>query len=235
MPRFLIGSLAVSVVAALLGACAHEHRSEPAPMAAADYPEEDAKPPAVAPSLGAGTPQPQLVAQLERTERPMTPAAPPRPAPSEGDALDDRTIVQLAEVASAGELAQARLAIKRASDPEVRRLARMIETDHERAQRDATRVRKEEDLPPASSPAATRLQSNADATLADLDGKSGAAFDRAYLDALISQHREVLKLIDDRLLPGAKRQGVRALVSNLRPQLQMHLERAQSLQRKLGE
>jgi hypothetical protein len=39
MPRILIGSLCFT--AALLGGCAHEHRSAPTPTAAADYPPGD--------------------------------------------------------------------------------------------------------------------------------------------------------------------------------------------------
>lgn len=158
-------------------------------------------------------------------------------APAEIIALTDNQIVKVAQTANQGEIEEAKLAQSRATSPSVRRFAKMMTRHHGNAQRQAMRVatKVKPTETPATSPPAEELKQDGEKTIAALRDKSGAEFDRAYVDAQIKQHENVLKLIDQRLDPEAKDPNVKALVKEMRPIVQQHLQEARTLQKKLEE
>lgn len=62
--------------------------------------------------------------------------------------------------------------------------------------------------------------------LADLQGEE---FEMAYLDAMIKGHREVLDLIDGRLMKSAKSEAFKTHLTETRKTVAMHLEEAKKL------
>ena len=64
------------------------------------------------------------------------------------------------------------------------------------------------------------------AALIPLDGND---FEGAYLDAMIQGHTEVLKMIDDQLLPSAKDAALQAHLKTTRNDVAQHLEKAKQL------
>ena len=64
-------------------------------------------------------------------------------------------------------------------------------------------------------------------TLASLDGK---AFEKAYIDAMVTGHIEALQVIDTQLLPSAKNEDLRAQIKDLRGHVAHHLEEGKRLQ-----
>lgn len=64
-------------------------------------------------------------------------------------------------------------------------------------------------------------------TLASLDGK---AFEKAYIDAMVTGHTEALQVIDTQLLPSAKNEDLRSHLKDLRGHVAHHLEEGKRLQ-----
>jgi putative membrane protein len=67
-----------------------------------------------------------------------------------------------------------------------------------------------------------------------LQTKSGAEFDRAYIDNEVAYHRAVLQAIDETLIPNAKNAELKQMLVDVRPAIQAHLEHAQSIRRSLA-
>jgi putative membrane protein len=62
---------------------------------------------------------------------------------------------------------------------------------------------------------------------------NGRAFDKAYIDSQIALHKDVLRTIDDQLLPNAKSAQLKTMIQDQRPKIEAHLRRAEELRKKL--
>jgi putative membrane protein len=121
------------------------------------------------------------------------------------------------------EVNMGRLALKKSSDPQVKRLAQRIVSDHTEANGKlrALALRKHVRLP--AEPTAEAIQKAA--AMKKMEGKN---FDRAWADAMVKDH---LKAID--LFATASQQAedtaVRKFAEDTAPALQTHLQMAQKL------
>ena len=106
---------------------------------------------------------------------------------------------------------------------------------HKDADRRGDRVAAAQKIQPAPSATSTKLHADAKATLTNISVQQGSALDSAYVTAQVPEHSEVLKIIDERLLPGATDARVKALVEQSRPVVASHLEQALTLQTSLKE
>jgi putative membrane protein len=144
--------------------------------------------------------------------------------------LGDPQIAAITDAANSAEIEQGRLAQSKATDPRVRSFAAMMVEHHGEARRDqqALSVSKQE------SADSERMSKDADSALSSLQQKSGADFDRAYIQLQCDEHRKVLNDIDQKLLPAAKDPALRAYLEKLKPKVQEHLAQAERLQKDLG-
>jgi len=144
--------------------------------------------------------------------------------------LDDAQIAAITDAANSAEVEQGRLAQSKASDPRVRSFAAMMVEHHGEARRDqqALSVSKQD------SADSERMSKDADTALSSLQQKSGADFDRAYIQLQCDEHRKVLNDLEAKLLPAAKDPGLRAYLEKLKPKVQDHLAQAERLQKELG-
>jgi putative membrane protein len=151
-------------------------------------------------------------------------------AASGTQSLDDAQIAAITDAANSAEVEQGRLAQSKAADPRVRSFAAMMVEHHGEARRDqqALSVAKQD------SPDSERMSKDADTALSSLQQKTGAEFDRAYIQLQCEEHRKVLQEIDQKLLPAAKDPSLRAYLQELKPKVQEHLAEAERLQKELG-
>ncbi|MEO6951796.1 MAG: DUF4142 domain-containing protein [Polyangia bacterium] len=156
-------------------------------------------------------------------------------AMKQGEKLDDEKILDIAHVANVGEIDQAKLALTRARDPRIKKLARMMITQHSAAERNEAAVVRKKSLNMVATKTSDSLQRDAKATYDVLKNKSGAEFDHAYIDAQVKEHQALLTLIDDRLKPAATDPAIKELVASLRSAVQAHLAKAETLQPTLKE
>jgi putative membrane protein len=149
------------------------------------------------------------------------------------EAIDDERILQITHVTNEAEIDAAKLAEARAVDGSVRAFARSIARDHAKAERESEELARVSGLNPQVSETSSNLQTGQHDQLLVLGSKMGAAFDRAYVDQEVDTHRAALKLIDDRLMPAATTDEVKAMVRRIRPELAKQYAEAKALQEKL--
>ncbi len=233
MPRVVLPFFALTLTLSL-AACAH---SSDAPGAVTPLP----------PRQVAEVPAPAMERQpLGEAQVPVSPdvndtgpgavaAIPPPAATVQAEALDDEKILQVAHVAHESQIEQARLAEQRATDPRVRELAAATVRSDTLADRRGDRLARTQRLSPHESAISVKLKEDARQRLDELGAKAGPEFDRAYLDAQLATQRQVLDLIDDKLLPNASSPEVKALVRSIRPDLARRYDRAHFLYEKLDK
>lgn len=194
-------------------------------------------PPAAVPS-GPATPD----------QSPLAASEPPRPSSqsrsnatavgggpaSPAVALTDDQVLQALHSANAAEIEQGNLAKQRAQDSDVKDFAGTMVKDHTNAEKKGHEAAKKAHMSPAPSSVSTSLESNARQLTNAMSARTGADFDRAYIDAQVKQHQAVLDMIDTQLLPNAKAPEIKNLVQSVRPKIESHLKEAQQLQRKLA-
>jgi putative membrane protein len=145
-------------------------------------------------------------------------------------ALSDGQILQITHFANSGEVAQANVALSMTKDARVRAFAKMMVSDHGDADVHGAEIAKKEGIVLADSPASASLKSGGDAELADLKGRNGTDFDKAYVDAQVKEHQDVLDGIDTKLLPNAKDLELKAYLMEVRVKVAEHLAHARKLQ-----
>jgi putative membrane protein len=128
-----------------------------------------------------------------------------------------------------GEIQLAQLALTKASSADVRNFAQMMIADHTAANQQLDT----NGYPMAKNPATDVLTAQTQRTLQDLQQRSGDDFDRAYMGSQVFMHEMALRTMKDTIVPSAD-QKLRPIVTNMRDQVQMHLDTARSLQRHLG-
>jgi putative membrane protein len=159
----------------------------------------------------------------------------PRPGVSsatgaEATTLSDGQIAELASDVNGGELDQARYAMAHATDPRVKAFAQHMLTAHTNISAKMGLTLRSQDIPASSSPQSVSLKSEAHETLDSLVGKAGSDFDRAYMDAQVSEHQAALVLFDDRLIPNAQNASLKDSLRQIRPMVADHLREAKSIQ-----
>jgi putative membrane protein len=144
-------------------------------------------------------------------------------------AISDAEIAAVLEVINRAEIQQAELANERAEAAEVRGFAASQLTDHRAAVERQDAILQERGIPTRDNPTSRDLELRSAETrdlLADLDG---ADFDRAYLDAQLRQHRRLIAMLDEELIPAARDPQYRVFLAQQRGELARHLQAVEQL------
>ena len=129
----------------------------------------------------------------------------------------------------AAEIEHGALAQKKAVDPRVKAFATNVLDDHERRTgRDDELIRTLR-IKPKESRVSTWIRAASNRRTARLDSLSGDDFDRAYLEEQIRYYRSVLETFDNDLTPVARKELVKANVTEARDRSSEHLREAQDL------
>lgn len=142
--------------------------------------------------------------------------------------LDDATIVAIFDAANTADIETGALAAEKGSSREVREYGAMLARDHEAVRklgRDLAAKLEVTPTPPADD-ASARAHA---AAMKSLRSKSGAAFDRAFLEHEIAFHQAVIDAINSTLLPTIDNAEVKALVVKVAPAFEAHKVRAQQI------
>jgi putative membrane protein len=156
---------------------------------------------------------------------------PSRQAPASSSAraagtVDAHTFMTTAAEAGKAEVALAQLAQKSASNAGVKSFAARLEADHTKANGELMSIARTKKV---SLPADVGAEHKA--VEARLASDSGAAFDRAYITQMVTDHQQAIDLFtkasasDDR--------DVKAFAVKTLPTLKAHLAQAQTLQKQL--
>lgn len=252
------GVIAVAV-AALALACGDNQRQVRNPVSADPQPQSAFNDPAVqppndpiannhhAPRQPLTDPDPQRA-----TLEPPTPQAPisdPQPqkpfygpgtSPPDNQVLaktekplSDAEVIGVTAAANDGEVQMAELAIKKATSPEVKQFAGMMKSHHQTALQKGKKLQSKTKLEAVDSDASSYLKADAEKALKDLRDKDGKAFDRAYMESQVKAHKDVLTVIDNRLIPSSNNGEVKSMLVEMRRTVADHLVKAEDIQKKM--
>ena len=153
-----------------------------------------------------------------------TPAAP---------ALTDANIAALLDEANAADSAAGKVASTKGTNADVKAFGVMMMKDHHalrKAGQDLVTKLGVTPTPPANDELPAKAQMISDSLNAI---EKGAAFDKWYIGNEVAVHQMVLGLIDS-ALGAAQNAELKDLLTKARPNIEMHLKRAQDIQTKLG-
>jgi putative membrane protein len=161
-------------------------------------------------------------------------AATPAPAPAAA-APNDAQIAHVAVTANSIDSAAGAMAKQKGASQAVKDFGQTMVTDHGGVNKQAVALATKLGVTPEDNDISRGLKSAADASTANLQGKSGADFDRAYIDNEVTYHLNVLEALDKTLIPGAQNAELKALLEKVRPAVAAHLDRAKSIQTSLNK
>lgn len=210
-------SLLASVLALAVVGCGGKSTPEPETPLTADPPPSGGSP------EGGATPAPA----------PAPAAATPPPPPAEKP-LTDEQIAAIVTTVNTGEIDQAKLAQTNAKDAKVKQFAQLMIQHHTAGNKEAEKILAKANLKPADSDISTKIASDAKALVESWKPTKGADFDKAYMDAQVKQHQDVLAMMDAKLLPQVKNEDMKKALTGFRGVVEGHLKQAQEIQGKLA-
>jgi putative membrane protein len=202
----IAGRMGLAFTAALLvGACAKKENAADTATAAATTPPA-----------------------MSDTARPAAASAAAAPT------LTDAQIAHVAVTANSIDSAAGAAAKGKGTAKAVKDFAQTMVTDHTGVNKQATALAKKLNVTPEDNDVSRQLKTNADQAASSLQGKSGADFDKAYIDNEVTYHQGVLDALDKTLIPGAQNAELKSLLEKVRPNIAAHLARAKNIQGTLG-
>jgi putative membrane protein len=147
--------------------------------------------------------------------------------------LTDAQIAAITDAANKGEIEQAKLALRKAKDPQVKAYAQMMIDHHGTEQKKEQQLATTLSLQPETTQTSTQLQTDSQNAISSLSSQTGADFDKAYIDLQVKEHKEVLDAIDTKLIPSAKNAQLKQALTDFRPKVADHLQKAEELQKKM--
>src|SRR6476619_4521303 len=148
--------------------------------------------------------------------------------------INDAQIASIVVTANQVDIDAGKLATTKAADPDVKKFAQLMVTDHTGVNKSAVDLATKLKVTPEDNPTSKSIKSGGDDNGKNLQTLSGTAFDKAYVDHEVAYHQQVLDAVDKTLIPGAKNAELKALLVKVRPAFVAHLEHAKHVQASLA-
>jgi len=156
-------------------------------------------------------------------------------APAAAPALNDAQIAHIAVTANAIDSSAGAYAVEHATAAAVKDFARTMVRDHGAVNKQAVALATKLNVTPEDNEVSRGLQEGAGQSRTALEGLTGAAFDRAYMDREIAYHQSVIDALNQTLIPGAQNAELKQLLTSVAPNFDAHLARAKSVRQGLGQ
>lgn len=155
--------------------------------------------------------------------------------PSRGrEALANQSqAVQVLLTANDAEVREAKVAVARASEPDVRALAEGFVRDHEAANTRLKGIIERNGIEPAVTPTSDRIKFDSDSAVSHLEQITDSMFDRSFLTRQINTHKSLISLVDQEITPVIEDADLRQEVVRERASMQQHLEQAEDIMERL--
>lgn len=139
----------------------------------------------------------------------------------------DKKLIRTAAQSDETEIGMAKLALSKTQNPEVKKYAQMMVTDHGKT---TMQLKPIADAAGVSKP---DLKAKDKATMTRLEGLSGKEFDMAYLEANAKGHREVAAKMKTEAA-AVTNPDLKTFASNTLPVVEHHAAMAQDMVAKMG-
>jgi putative membrane protein len=144
---------------------------------------------------------------------------------------NDEQIAAIVMAADASEINAGKLAESKGNNTEVKQFAQKMVADHSNMDKSAAALAQKTNMKPEENEVSKSLKTDGAATMKKLQGLSGAAFDKAYIDSQVKDHQTVLDTFDSTLIPNAKNAELKNMLEKGRPQIAAHLQQAMRIQK----
>jgi putative membrane protein len=154
-------------------------------------------------------------------------------APTPKGGLGDSNIVALLDEANMADSAAGALALKKATNPDVKAFAKLMMAEHHALRVAGQELAKQLGVTPKlpeRDPLAGYLRNETDALK---KAAKGAEFDQTYIDHEVSIHQAVLDFANQARVT-TQTAELRGLIEKAVPVVRKHLDQAQVIQKKLG-
>jgi putative membrane protein len=130
----------------------------------------------------------------------------------------DAKFTTQAAVGGMAEVELGKMALDKSSNPQVKEFATMMVKDHGMANTELTAIAKQKNITLPST-----VDDEHKKKMEDLSKKTGADFDKDYVNAMVDGHKSTLKLMEDESKDG-KDVDLKAFATKTAPIVQSHLE-----------
>ncbi|MEJ8756159.1 DUF4142 domain-containing protein [Pontibacter sp. H259] len=148
--------------------------------------------------------------------------------------LSDAEVAHTAVTANQIDIDYAKLAKERSKNADVLKFAETMASDHKAVIDQAVALVTKLGVTPKENSVSKQLLADAEKTRKTLRTKSGAAFDRAYIDNEVAYHKAVIAAVEGLLIPESENAELKGLLQSIVPALNAHLEHAQMVQKQLN-
>jgi putative membrane protein len=146
----------------------------------------------------------------------------------------DPQIAHIAATAHSIDIARGKDALKKSKNAEVKQFARQMVDDHSAGLKEAQALVKKLHVKPEDNPTSMALMKQAKQEKAKLAKLKGKAFDKEYIDHEVAYHKAVIDAVKNTLIPNAKNDQLKQLLTDAVPTLEGHLKHAENVQQQLG-
>jgi putative membrane protein len=148
--------------------------------------------------------------------------------------MGNEHVFETMRAANRSEVAMGQQAEQRAASAEVRAFAARMVAEHTRAEADMAAMGQRLGLSPRESETSRSLDEFTRNTVASMETRRGAEFDREYMRLQVQQHGWLVEALDKNLIPAAQDERLRAELQRMRPMVAAHLRDAQRIHASLG-
>ncbi len=145
----------------------------------------------------------------------------------------DPQIVQIVQTANKIDINQAKLALKKSNNAQVKEFANQMISDHTNLEKSVADLAKKLNVTPQDSDTSKQLQQQAAAETKKLNSLSGKAFDKEYASHEVAFHQAVIDAATNTLIPNAKNPQLKSALEGAAPLLQGHEQHAKQLESSL--
>jgi len=155
-------------------------------------------------------------------------------AVSGNTAVTPEGVLSQMNVANTTEIQVSTLASKKASSAAVKQIARKLQADHTKNRQEVKALAQKlnVNLTPAQGGSVSAADSAA--MPAELQGKSGSDFDKAFVQHEIDDHKANIEKIETQIMPSLQNEQVKAYMQKTLTAMQGHLSSLQKVQQQLG-
>jgi len=164
------------------------------------------------------------------SDEPVIPGSPLRAADAKGEQAGDAEILATVVMVDRNEITAASEAQARKLSRPVMDYAKMLNQHHGMSIADTLKVGQQIGTTPVITPKVDDISKKGGKVLATLVPLDGEEFERAYIDAMVTDHTEVLGMLDNQLIKMAKHEAVKAHLTKTRAAVADHLAKAKALQ-----
>jgi putative membrane protein len=154
-------------------------------------------------------------------------ALPPASANAAAGEPNDAQIAHIAYTAGNIDIAAAKQALAKSSNPQVKQFAQEMVRDHTAVNDKALALVKQLKVTPQDNPTSQALSAQAAKELKTLAALKGPAFDKAYVASEVAYHKTVNSALSSTLIPDARNPQLKSLLQiglKLFKEHQMHAE-----------